>query len=106
MRRQSHVPDIQTLKTIYFGNFYTLINYRIIFLGYISSMYEAKQKKKKILRTMLGISSRSSCRKWFKQPEIFTAYDARRILRQIKNDPTLSGMSLAAKIKKSFTQES
>jgi hypothetical protein len=51
---------------------------------------------------MLGISSRSSCTKWFKQVEIFTAYDARRILSQIKNNPTLSGTNLAAKIKKIF----
>jgi len=36
----------------------------------------------------------------FKQVEIFTAYEARRILRQIKNNPTLSGTNLAAKIKK------
>jgi HD-GYP domain-containing protein (c-di-GMP phosphodiesterase class II) len=50
---------------------------------------------------MLGISSRSSCKKWFKQVEIFTAYDARKILKQIKNNPTLSGTILAAKIKKS-----
>jgi hypothetical protein len=58
-------------------------------------MYEAFLTQKKILLTMLGISSRSSGRKRFKQVEIFTAYDARRILRQIKNNPTLSGMNLA-----------
>jgi len=63
-------------------------------------MYEAFLTQKKMLQTMLGVSSRSSGRKWYKQVEIFTAHDARRILRQIKNNPTLSGMNLAAKIKK------
>jgi len=77
-----------------------MVNNGIIFWDYISSIYKASLIQEKILQTILGISSRSSCRQWFKQVEIFTAYDARRIPRQIKNNPTLSGMNLAAKIKK------
>jgi len=64
MRRLSHVLNIQTLRTVYFAHFHSLVNYGIIFWGNTSSMHKVFLiQKTKILWTMLGISSKSSCRK-------------------------------------------
>ena len=62
MRRLSHLLNIQTLRTVYFAHFHSLVNYRIIFWGNTSSMHKVFLIKK-TLKTMLGISSKRSCRK-------------------------------------------
>ena len=58
MIRLSHVLNIQTLRTVYFVHFYSLVNYGIIFWGSTSSIHKVFIIQKKILQTMLGISSR------------------------------------------------
>jgi hypothetical protein len=58
------------LRTVYFAHFHSMVNYGIIFWGNTSSMRTVFLTQTKILRIMLGISARSSCRKWFKKLEI------------------------------------
>ena len=70
MIRLFHVLNIQTLKTVYFVHFDSLVNFRIILWGSTSSIHKVFLTQKKILQNMLGISSMSSCRKWFKKLEI------------------------------------
>jgi hypothetical protein len=70
MRRLSPILNIQTLRTFYFSRFHSLVNYGIIFWGNTSSMRKVFLTHKNILRSMLGISARTSCRKWFKKLEI------------------------------------
>jgi hypothetical protein len=55
------------MRTVYFGHFQSLVNHGIIFGGNTSSMHKVFLTQKKILKTMLGISSRSCCRKWLKE---------------------------------------
>ena len=52
------------------AHFHSLVNNGIISWDSTSSMNKVFVTQKKILYTMLGISSRSSCRKWFKKLEI------------------------------------
>jgi hypothetical protein len=68
--RLSPILNIQTLRTVYFAHFHSLVNYGIIFWGNTSSMLKVFLTQKKILRIMLGISAWSSCRKWLKKLEI------------------------------------
>jgi hypothetical protein len=70
MRRLSPILNIQTLRTVYFAHFHSLVNYGIIFGSNTSSMCKVFLTQKKILRIMLRISARTSCRKWFKKLEI------------------------------------
>ena len=58
------------MRIVYFGHFHSLVNHGIIFWGSTSSMLKVFLTQKKILKAMLGISSRSCCRKWFKELEI------------------------------------
>jgi hypothetical protein len=70
MRRLSPILNIQTLRTVYFAYFCSLVNYGIIFWGNTSSMCKVFLTQKRILRIMLGISPQSFCSKWFKKLEI------------------------------------
>jgi hypothetical protein len=71
MRRLSPILNMQTLRAVYFAHFYSLVNYGIIFWGNTSSAYKVfRIKKRKEVRIMLGISSRSYCREWFNKFEI------------------------------------
>ena len=56
MRILSHTLNIQTLRTVYFVHFHSLVNYRIIFWCNTSSMCKVLLTHKK-MRTMLRISS-------------------------------------------------
>jgi hypothetical protein len=69
MRTLSPILNIQTLRTVYFAHFHSLVNYGIIFWGNTSSMHKVFLIKK-ILRITLRLSSRSSCRKWYKKLDI------------------------------------
>jgi hypothetical protein len=64
--RLSHILIIQTLKTVYFAHFHSLVNYGIIF--WYNKICVCKLFLKKII--ILEISSRSSCRKCFKKLDI------------------------------------
>jgi hypothetical protein len=58
LMKLSHVLNIQTLRTVYFAYFHRLVNYGLIFWGYTSSVHKLFPTQKKMLRTVLGISSK------------------------------------------------
>jgi len=62
MRRLSHILNIDTLRIVYFAHFHTLIKYSIIFWGTSTTMHKVFVIQKRIIRIMLGIGPRNSCR--------------------------------------------
>ena len=58
------------MRTVYFGNFHSLVNHGIIFWVNTSSMHKVFLTQKQVLKSMLGIGSRSCCGKWFKELEL------------------------------------
>jgi hypothetical protein len=72
MRRLVHILNLETLKVIYFVHFHSLISYGIIFWGNSSSMHKIFITQKRILRIMLGLGPRCSCRRWFVKLSILT----------------------------------
>jgi hypothetical protein len=63
---------LNVLKCVYFANFQSLISYGIIFWGDSSHSREIFTIQKKILRTMLKLPYRESCRIHFKNLHILT----------------------------------
>jgi hypothetical protein len=68
-----HISNTDTLKSIYFAYFHSLIKYEIIWGGGNSS--DSKKiftLQKKIVRTMMGVKSLNSCRELFKRLQILS----------------------------------
>jgi hypothetical protein len=65
----SPILNIQTLRTVYFAHFHSLVIYGITFWGNTSSMRKVFLIQRKVSRIMLRSSSWSSYRKWFKKLE-------------------------------------
>jgi hypothetical protein len=59
--------NINTLKSIYYAYFHSVIKYGIIFWGNFSNNGKISTLQQKIIRTMAGAQSRTSCRSLFKQ---------------------------------------
>ena len=62
MRRLSLMLNIDTLRIVHFVHFHTLIKYSIIFWGTSTTMHKGFLIQKRMIRIMLGIGSRTSCR--------------------------------------------
>ena len=62
MRRLSHMLHVDTLRVVYFVHFHTLIKYSIIFWGTSTTVHKVFLIQKRIIRIMLGICPRTSCR--------------------------------------------
>jgi hypothetical protein len=62
LRRLSHILNIDTLRVVYFVYFHMLIKYSIIFWGTSTTMIKVLLIKKRIIRIMLAIAPRTSCR--------------------------------------------
>jgi hypothetical protein len=65
-----HISNINTLKSIYYAYFLSIIKYGIFILGDSSNSGKAFTLQKKIVRFMVGAQPRTSCRSLFKQLEI------------------------------------
>jgi hypothetical protein len=67
-----HINNTHTLKSTYFAYFHSLMKYGIIFWG--NSPYSKKvfTLQKKIVRVMMCVKSRNSCRDLFKRLEVLT----------------------------------
>jgi len=63
---------LDSLKAVYFAHFHSVVSYGKIFWGNQHDVNKAFIFKKRILRIMLGLGYRSSCRAWFEQLEILT----------------------------------
>jgi hypothetical protein len=72
LRRLHYVPDIDALKLVYFAYFQSVVKYGIVFWGNSYNLNKVFLLQKRILRIMLGLSFRSSCKSWFKKLDILT----------------------------------
>jgi hypothetical protein len=70
MRKLSHVLNIESLRIGYFSHFQSLILYGLIFWGMPANMKRVFLLQKRIIRVMLGLRPRCSCRSWFKKFDI------------------------------------
>jgi hypothetical protein len=70
MRKLSHVLNIESLRIVYFAHFQSSILYGLIFWGMPANMKGVFLLQKRIIRIMLGLGPRCSCRAWFKKLDI------------------------------------
>jgi hypothetical protein len=70
MRKLSHVLNIESLRIVYFTHFQSLILYGLIFWGTPANMKRVFGLQKIIIRIMLGLGPRCSCRSRFKKLDI------------------------------------
>lgn len=66
--------DLATLKLIYFANFQSLLSYGIIFWGSCPGVEVVFLRQKAMLRTMLHLGYRTSCRGHFRIHNILTLH--------------------------------
>lgn len=64
--------DLELLKTVYFSNFQSIMSYGIIVWGNSSDISRIFVVQKRALRTMLRLSSKTSCRGIFRREGILT----------------------------------
>jgi hypothetical protein len=69
IRNMKFCSNIDILRMIYLAYFHSIMKYRIIFWG---NSTEVSLLQKRILRIMMGINHRSSCRPVFKELNILT----------------------------------
>ena len=67
-----HISNINTLKSIYYPHFDSIIKYGIILEGNSSNSVKIFTLQNKIVRIMTGARPRTSCKSLFKQWEILT----------------------------------
>lgn len=65
--------DFSAVKTAYYGNFYSLMKYGIIFWGQSIHFNEILKIQKKAIRIILKLGYRDSCRGIFKKYKLLTA---------------------------------
>jgi hypothetical protein len=72
IRKLSRVLNTDVLKIVYFANFQSVVEYGIIFWENSSNIGHVFLLQKKVIRIMLGASSRCSCRVCLKKLDILT----------------------------------
>jgi hypothetical protein len=72
IKKLSHVLNTDVLKTVYFANFHSMVEYGIIFWGNSSNIGHVFLLQKKVIRIMVGASSRCSCRNLFRKLDTLT----------------------------------
>jgi hypothetical protein len=70
VRQMYHFINQNTLKSIYFAYFHSIVKYGIIFWGNSSNSKKIFTLQKKIIRIMVVAYPRTSCRRLFKNLEI------------------------------------
>ena len=66
--------DLDTLKVVYYANFYSVMKYGVAFWGGSSHSSRVFIIQKRALRTILGLTSVESCRSHFRSTGILTFY--------------------------------
>jgi hypothetical protein len=67
VRSLLHISNTDTLKSIYFVYIHSLMKYGIIFWGNSSDSKKVFTLQKKIVRIVVGVKLRNSCRELFKR---------------------------------------
>ena len=70
MRVVQPLLSLDSLKLIYYSYFHSILTHRIIFWGNNPLSNVIFRMKKKIVRIMVGIRNRDSCREYFKRLKI------------------------------------
>jgi hypothetical protein len=70
VRSMFHISNINTLKSIYFAYFHSIVQYGIIFGGNSTNSRKIFTLQKKIIIIMVGAHPRTPCRSIFKKLEI------------------------------------
>ena len=70
MRVVEPIMSIDSLKSVYYSCFHSLVTYRIILWGNSSYSLQIVTLQKRIIRIMSGLRSRESCRNEFKNLKI------------------------------------
>jgi hypothetical protein len=70
VRMMYHIMNIDALRMIYFGCFYSVMEYGVIFGGNSADVDKVFKLQKSIVRIMAGVRSRCSCRGLFKKMDI------------------------------------
>jgi hypothetical protein len=65
-----HISNINTLKSIYYAYFRSIIKYEIVFCSNSSNSWKIFALQKKIVRIMAGQQPRTSCKSQLKQLQI------------------------------------
>jgi hypothetical protein len=68
----THISSTETIKSIYFAQFHSIMKYRIIFWGNSHTSRKILTLQRKIIRIMASVKPRNSCRSMFKRLEILT----------------------------------
>ena len=66
------ILNVNGLKTVYFANAHSLLSYGIIFWGNSSHSQDVFVAQKRIIRSLMKMRQRESCRQIFKQLKILT----------------------------------
>jgi hypothetical protein len=72
VRQMYHICNNNTLKSIYFAYFHSVIKYELIFWGNSPNSKKVFTLQKKVIRIMFGAHPRTSCRRLFKKLEILS----------------------------------
>jgi len=72
VRHMYHICNNDTLRSIYFAYFHSIVNYGIILWGNSSYSRKIFTLQKRIIIIMMGAHPRTSCRKLFKKLEVLT----------------------------------
>jgi hypothetical protein len=70
IRLMVHISSINTLKSIYYVYFHSIVQYRLIFWGNSSNSGNSFTLQKKTVRIMASSQPRTFCGSLFKQLEI------------------------------------
>jgi hypothetical protein len=70
VRLMVHISNINSLKSIYYAQFHSIVNDGIIFGGNSSNSGKFGTLQNKIIKIMAGAQTQTSCRRLFKQLEI------------------------------------
>lgn len=72
IRRLRDIVSIESFKQFYFANVQSIIAYGIIFWGSSTFSLDVFKSQKRVIRCMLGLPSRASCRPHFTKLDILT----------------------------------
>ena len=72
IRSVKHYVSQQSLKTIYYAYFHTIMSYGVIYWGQLPSSSKVFLLQKRMIRTMMSCGGRDSCRGLFSELGILT----------------------------------
>jgi hypothetical protein len=72
MRRLFGITSLEVRKTVYYGYFYPTMNYGVVLWGSSVDVDVIFKLQKRVVRNMLGVTTRTSCRPLFRNLQFLT----------------------------------